>query len=175
MFYLWRRIVQRWRLFKMPDDPKAKLTAAIAAAIANPAWKSTPDGVTHCNGFCQQILNAGGCHDLDGLVARDMGNTVLAIIAKAGDNICQWQEVTAQKAVDAAMAGYFVLGWSPILEETHGHVVIIAPEPMEMSGTFGGFVPMCASIAPSPFLNRIMTIAEAYRVANKPRFFQWQG
>jgi hypothetical protein len=156
-------------------DQAVNLTAAISAAIANPAWKSTSDGTTFCNEFCQEILHTANCHELDGLVARDMGNKIVTDIMAAGDGLCKWQEVTAQKAVDAAKIGAFVLGWSPILEEQHGHVVIVAPEDMEDSGTFGCPVPMVASIAPYPFLNRIMKVSEAYRVANKPRFFQWLG
>jgi len=159
----------------MADDPTAKLNAAIEAAINNAAWKSLPDGTTFCNDFCQQILNAMGCKELDGLKARDMGMRVLDAIARTGDTISSWQEVTAQKAVDMAKTGTAVLGWSPILEEAHGHVVIVAPEAMEDSGTFGGPVPMCASIAKYPFLNRIMKVSEAYRVANKPRYFAWLG
>lgn len=152
-----------------------KLNTAIAKAIANSKWTSLPDGTTYCNDFCQEILGDLGCHDLDGLLARDMGEKVLSLIASAGDSISPWQEITWQKAIENAKIGIPVLGWAEIPEEKHAHVVIVAPEDPEESGTFGGLVPMCASIARNPFQNRIMKISEAYRVANKPRYFAWLG
>src|SRR5260221_2236655 len=142
MGYLWQRILQRWRIVRM-HDPADSLSEAIDAAVANPAWKSRPDGTTFCNYFCQEILHAAGCKDLDDLDARDMGLKVLNEIARAGDGFCAWLEITASKAVELAKAGKFVLGWAPIMNEAHGHVVIVAPEDMEQSGTFGRSVPMC--------------------------------
>ena len=151
------------------------LIKAIKRAIDNPAFRSKPDGTTFCNLFCQQILNDLGCHDLDGLIAREMGEKVLDLIALSGDSMVSWQEVTWQKSIEIAKIGYPVLGWSPCLLEEHGHVVIIAPEEPELSKTFGGLVPMCASISRYPFENRIQKISEAYRIADKPRYLAWLG
>lgn len=174
--YLWSKIFGQWTVKKMPDEkPTAKLSAAINAAIENKAWTSLPDGTTFCNDFCQEIAHAFGITELDGMLARAMGEHILSVIAAAGSQPCRWQEVTAAKAVEMAMQGSFILGWSSVEGEAHGHVVVVAPEVMEMSITFGGPVPMVASIAPNPFLNRIMKVSEAYRVANKPSFFAWLG
>jgi hypothetical protein len=149
------------------------LNSAINRAITNEEFNSIP-GTTYCNQFCQQILNDLGCHDLDGLMARDMGQKILALITQ-GYPPCLWLEMNASQSVEKAKSGIPVLGWAAIEQETHGHVVIIAPEDMELSTTFGCDVPMCASIAPAPFKNRIMKISEAYRKENSPRYFAWLG
>lgn len=171
MRYMWRRILERWGIRRVSDPATPKLTAAINQAVANKAWTSLPDGTTFCNSFCQQILHAFGCHELDGMVAREMGERVLQDIARAGEGLCNWQEVIPAKAVEMAKQDCLVLGWSACEGEAHGHVVVVAPEDMEDSGTFGTKVPMCASIAKYPFQNRVMKVSEAYRVANKPRYF----
>jgi hypothetical protein len=172
VFYLWKRLLTRWAMMRQ-QDTMTKLQGAIETAVADKRWTSLPDGTTFCNLFCQEIAHAFGCYFLDGLAAREMGERIISEIGSAGDGVASWQEVAAQRAVDMAKADSFVLGWAPILDQEHGHVVVVAPEDMEQSDTFGSRVPMCASIAKYPFSNRVMKVSEAYRVANKPRYFLW--
>ena len=152
------------------------LNQLISEAMSNPDWVSTP-GVTHCNSTVIYIANGFNIHDLDGLMARDMGEIIKRMISMSQglDQSCKWMEDTPVNAVVHAKGGNFAFAWSPILQETHGHVAVVAPEDMEFSGTYGSQVPMVASISPYPFSNRIQKVSEAFRVINKPAYFLYKG
>lgn len=159
------------------DERVAKLSELLAAACTR--WESKPDGTTYCNFFCQEIARGFGITELDlsggaPLMAADMGPKIQRLIqdAQLDGTPCKWREDVAQRAVEHAKKGGFVLAWAGApVGEKHGHVAVLAPEDMEMSGTFGYPVPRCASIARNPFHNRIGRVSEFFKASNKPVYF----
>lgn len=147
-----------------------KLQIAIDRANHNSDWDSTPDGTTHCNSYCFQIAS-----DVAPAAARDMlgGDGQILMATPMGEKLLKlggdWRQDIAQRAVDHAKKGGFALGWAGAPVGHHGHVVVVAPQDMQDSLSFGGKVPMVASIAgygKGP--NRIDKASWFYKADNKP-------
>jgi len=151
----------------VPADRAAnalKLRVACDAVLVDPRWR--PDqpwpGATHCNGAAQQVANAMGCRDLDGLMAS---RQVAKMEATPG-----WVPDSAERAVTHATRGG--LAFAAMAAIPHGHIVAIRPEPMEFSSTWGCLVPIVSNVGKKC---ERCKLSGGFLLADRPRikFYLW--
>ena len=119
------------------------LKSACDKVLADPELQPrVTDGglVTFCNIGAERIAEAMGCTDLCAMMADEQYNHM-----DGGGN---WTKVNGSDAALHALAGDLVFAAMPSsrLKESHGHIAAIYPEEMEMSGSLGHPVPLCANI-----------------------------
>lgn len=86
-----------------------------------------------------------------------------------------WKKVTGEQAAIHACAGglAFAAASSTMLEEAHGHIAAIYPEPVQFSGSLGKLVPVITNVG---MLNEIERASMAFPVSKgEPHYFNWEG
>lgn len=125
--------------------------------------KAEKDGtlVTFCNFSVQEAAQAYGCHDLDGMMANDMA------LALADGLIPSWRRALGDRAALHAQRGGLALAAKTY--PGHGHVAVLAPEPMKFSGSWGYDVPCVYNVGKK---NGLMKCSEAFAVAEgEPAYY----
>lgn len=141
----------------------AKLETLCHELISDPALMSrdiTNDGIpeTFCNRAVIRAAQRYGCYALDGLSA----NAITAILPITSG----WQLTSQDRATQHAQRGGLAVAAKSYVG--HGHVAVIAPRPMELSGSWRHTVPMVANVGRPP--NRIKKTSEAF-TGDEPEYF----
>lgn len=151
------------------EQEAAKLIQLQEEAIA----QFPPQGkTTHCNEGLMYIADGLGCRDLDGMNATCMVQHVQQLCITHSHD---WREDSWERAVaHAARGGFAFFGMEAPPGDVHGHVVSIAAKSMEMSGTWGQEVPICANIGKT---NGFMRLSQCFRLDEKPmlKCFLWKS
>lgn len=148
------------------SDLGAMLKSACDAALANKKFQPSA-GVTHCNQAVMAISSAMGCKDLNNLMA-DEQYQVMATNASG-----RWSKVSGADATIHALGGGLAIAGLPsqYLGEAHGHVAVIYPIGMQMSGSLGHDVPMVANVGKTI---GVMRSSAAFPVADgESEYFTW--
>ena len=130
-------------------------------AVTNPAWIAhdiTGDGKaeTFCNRGARFVSEGMGYFK----IPRDLyANQMIAYFASSPD----WREDTIERAHMAAMKGR--LAFICVEDQPNGHLCAVAPEPKQVSGTWGMEVPCVYNVGRK---NGLMKLSEAYRFAQMP-------
>lgn len=120
---------------------------------------------TFCNFAAAEAANAYGCHDLDGL------NADMQLLRLQGQPF-GWTIGTGTRAAAHALLGGLAFAAKSYPGE-HGHITLIAPEPPEMSGSWGIMVPIVAHVGKPP--NAIKKVSGAFPVAKgEPQYFLYK-
>lgn len=122
-------------------DSAEKLTQLLRMGLAMPEFQNEVDDKgeivkTHCNQFVTWVLNNYGYYAMDGLLANDICDYVSAAP--------EWLEMDAnfiQKAANRGLPGIAAHKYAQ-----HGHVAMIAPGKLVISGHWDVECPMVASI-----------------------------
>ncbi len=119
----------------------------------------TGDGVPET--FCNIALNriAKEAFNYAGFEGK-MANAIYAMLKQGG----AWKEVSGEEAAALARQNAFVVAAQPA--KTHGHVAVVVPKPMVMSGKWKKMVPTCANVGKK---NGIMGINHAF--GDEPEYF----
>ncbi len=131
-----------------------KLREACDAAIYNPLF-APAGGVTHCNQAAQEIANAMGVTDIDGMMANEQA----AALAGAPN----WRSDTMERAAAHALKGG--LAFAVLVDYPHGHITAIYPDPMEQSGSWACEVPIVANVGRE---NKRCKLSAAFRAEARP-------
>ncbi len=124
-------------------------------AVLNPAF-APKDGKTFCNFAARFIAEGTGFF---GLPVNTLANDLIVILATHPEV----QEDSIERAHAHAIRGG--LAFLALEEYPHGHIPVVYPAPMEMSGTWGGLVPMLANVGRE---NGIMKASAVYRLEKRP-------
>lgn len=146
-----------------------KLRALGMEAVTNPAWIAhdiTGDGraETFCNRSARFIAEGMGYFG----IPRDIyANGMIAHLATAPG----WREDSIERAWACAMKGG--LAFIAIEDEPNGHLAAVAPEPKELSGSWGIEVPKVYNVGRT---NGLMKLSQAFKVSQLPalRAFVWE-
>jgi hypothetical protein len=175
-----------------------KLIDAICVAFDNPDYLPEYDdkGVllkTHCNRFVNSVAMEMGCYDLCEPITKTayLADDMIRVIDRS-DN---WQEMrcagllpdqmpVALRSIQAwANMGYLMVAAasSTALGGSHGHICIVRPGRMRLSGKWGQ-VPVVANVGRENFIGRAklgpmkgepVGVNEAF--VSMPRFYCWKG
>lgn len=152
----------------------AKLKAILTQIVNDPKLQPIKDAdgkivETHCNFGAICVANEMGCHELDGLNA-DAQYKVM------DDNASGlWLKVPGESAALFALVGglAFAAMTSEMLEEQHGHIAAVSPEPMQFSGSLNKEVPMVCNIGKE---DKDEKESQAFPVAEgEAIYFVWNG
>jgi hypothetical protein len=118
---------------------------------------------TYCNFFVRDIALERGYSRLKELTA----NQQIALM----DGSPEWNEVQAETAQALANQDKFVVaGWANT-SGGHGHVCVIVPGDMQMSGKWNRLVPVCANVAPEVFYGKPVSFAFSKEKRDDVRYF----
>lgn len=116
-------------------------------------YAADEDGTTHCNEFVQSACNEIGCHDLDGMLATEMIDTMRG-------RPQAWKQVTFADAQAIANNDHLVIiGWRNPEEGEHSHVCLVIPGTMIWSNSFGKDLPVVANAGKTTFYGRVASYA----------------
>lgn len=178
-------------------DHLIKLMDAICVAWDNPDYYPEFENgvlkVTHCNQFVNDVAKAVGCNDFFDPVTHDplMADDIIRVVSGSS----RWAELRVaglpQAELPAALwrvqvwanQGYLTLAGASgsALGAIHGHVCIIRPGKMRVSGKWGE-VPAVANVGKENFIGRAKTgpmkgepvgINQAF--IQLPHFWSWKG
>ena len=132
-------------------------------ATSNKDWVAhdiTGDGKaeTFCNRALRYISQGMGCYAFG---QTDSANVILRKLAEHP----QFKEVPLVLASHKAQEGKLVICGAPDLP--HGHVTAVAPRAAEMSGSWGGLVPLVAQVGSLEVGIGVKKLSEAYGVRYK--------
>jgi hypothetical protein len=151
-----------------------KLMELCEQAVTNPAFIAhdiTGDGKaeTFCNRSVRFIAEGMGAF---GYFRHD---TSASQMVRLLDGRFGWREEWDFERI-AAFAQKGALIIIGVAEEPHGHVVVAAPMPCQLSGSWGGMVPMVAHVGGGKTPNGIVKLSEAFRLAQRPRLkaYLWE-
>lgn len=117
------------------------------------------EGVTHCSGYVAEVAGIMGFKDLDMLLANE-------IVTRISQNP-QWSEIPMEKAQDLANGGSLIV--AGVIEEPHGHVVIVCPGKIKNSGRWGN-VPTVANVGKEVWIGKGVNWA----FSSMPKFWVWR-
>ena len=122
-------------------------------AVSNKAFLPG-NGKTHCNRSVRFIAQGFGY----GFSPNDLASDQLAAIALDP----AWEAVPLRKVSQLAQQGVLVI--LGIRAEPHGHVVVAYPDKPQVSGKWGGEVPMVANVGQK---NWVCKLSEAFFVGQR--------
>jgi len=130
-----------------------KLRAILEDAINAPKFYPR-DGTTFCNMAVQHVCQQFDVYDFDGMTANAM------VAALTDKMLREWEACTGEEATMYALAGRLaIVGKTYAI---HGHVAVVWPGSMALSGTYKKCVPMIANVGER---NGIMKMSEAFAAA----------
>lgn len=135
-----------------------KLLDAIHLAYSRPEYAPSP-GVTHCNQFVNEVCQYLGFRDLDGKLANEIVDML--------ELHPQWSRIELERCQDLANGGSLVI--AGLKEQGHGHVNIICPGKLKMSGHWAD-VPSCANVGKENFIGKGINWA----FSQMPLFYVWR-
>jgi hypothetical protein len=138
-------------------DENNHLKALCDAAVSAPEFQPK-DGVTHCNQAVRSIALGMG---YTGFAPDELATHMIGFMAASPD----WEAVNMEHAAQFAQAGRMVVAC--MVEQSHGHVAVLYPAPMQQSGSLGYEVPMIANVGKT---NGVMRASQAFPVAQFPRW-----
>lgn len=146
------------------------LSMLCSSVVINPEYQAhdiTGDGIaeTFCNRATREVMEGMGYT----LLPPKINANQLCAHFEARPEV--WREVDFQEAAKLAQRGALVvLGavWEP-----HGHVTAVAPEPAQMSGSWGEEVPLCAHVGGGKTPNGIVKASAAFTAAQRPTLRAW--
>jgi hypothetical protein len=130
---------------------------------------SPRNGNTYCNMAVDSIAKGFGCYEFDGLMADDIYQVMLT------NESGKWDKVDGSDATIWALSNGLAIAALPsqTLKEAHGHVAVIYPLGMQMSGSLGRDVPMVANIGKTV---GVMRSSEAFPVSDgEADYFTYAG
>ncbi len=130
------------------------------------AWRdpkkfAPKDGVTHCNEAIQYVAAK---FSYDRFVGK-MANEIVDII----NNDKKWVKVTSNEAAQRAAEGFLVI--AVLKDQPHGHVCIVRPGTLEMSGHWKENAPKVMNVGKDCFISR----GANYAFQEKPDYFSLEG
>lgn len=134
------------------------LLDAIHLPLLRPEYQPK-DGITHCNGYVNEICETFGYKGFNGLLA----NQIIDLMSSSD----QWSEVPIDKCQFIANLGSLVI--AGIKEEPHGHVCVICPGREKTSGRWGK-VPSVANIGKDVFVGKGLSWA----FSSMPKFWAYR-
>jgi len=135
------------------------LLDAIHLAYSHPEYAPTSDGTTHCNQFVSEVATACGFKGFVGLMANDIAD----LISKND----QWSETPIDKAQTLANNGTLVI--AAIKGNPHGHVNVVCPGRIKLSGRWGE-VPTVANVGKDNFIGKGLNWA----YSDMPKLYAWR-
>ena len=123
------------------------------------------NGATYCNLAAMRAARAFGCDELDNSMADDQYNTMMVNASK------RWARVSGMTAAAHSGVGglAFAAKFSASMNEAHGHIALLSPLPMQMSGSLGKMVPVVCNIGKE---NGEMRVSKCFPVAySEPDYF----
>lgn len=136
------------------------LIDAIHLPLLRPEYQPHPDaGVTHCNGFVNEVCQNMGYKGFEGLLANEM----IELMRRDG----AWSEIPMERAQDMANAGSLIV--AGLAEEPHGHVCVICPGREKMSSRWS-LCPSVANVGKDVFIGK--GLSWAFSVL--PRLWAWR-
>lgn len=141
----------------------ARLRSLGMEAVTNPAFLPR-DGKTYCNLAARFVAQGMGCFQIP---ANMLANQMLDFLAHAEG----WREDSLERGHAAACRGG--LAFVGAQADPHGHILSMAPEPKQWSGTWGDAVPLGYNVGRS---NGLMKLSQAFKKADRPRLrtFVWE-
>lgn len=128
-----------------------KRVAEIAQALIATGKYHPKPPETYCNFFCRDVALERGYHRFRDLTA----NQQIALM----DGSPEWEEVQAETAQALANQDKLVIAGWVHPKGGHGHVCVVVPGDMQMSGKWGRVVPVCANVAPAVFYGKPVSFA----------------
>lgn len=136
------------------------LLDAIHLPLMRPEYQPQPDsGITHCNGYVNEVCQIMGYNGFDGMLANDMIDLMTKDPA--------WSKVDMNQCQDLANAGSLVV--AGFKADPHGHVDVICPGKIKTSGRWGS-VPSCANVGKDVFIGKGISWA----FSDMPSFWAWR-
>lgn len=133
------------------------LKQACDAILADNNLKQNAQGQTFCNIAVQRALSLMG--------ALPPGGTANAMIDKMASS---WAQVTGEQAHALALDGQIVVAAQK--GAAHGHVALVYPAPMELSGSWNKHVPMLANVGKSS-VSGLVRASRAFRT--EPAYYAY--
>lgn len=131
------------------------LLDAIHLPLNRPEYRPE-NGVTHCNGYVNEVCSYIGFKAFEGLLANEMIN-----LMETSD---QWTETAMEKCQFLANQGTLVI--AAFKEDPHGHVAVVCPGKEKISGRWG-VVPSIANVGKEVFIGKGLSWA----FSSMPKFY----
>lgn len=118
------------------------LLDAIHLPLLRPEYQPSA-GVTHCNGYVNEVCQMMGWKGFDGLLANDMIDLMI--------QSDQWSETPLEKCQFLANQGTLII--AGMKKQDHGHVCVVVPGKDKSSGRWG-LVPSVANVGKDVFIGK---------------------
>lgn len=128
------------------------------SSLLGPEYHTSPE-TTYCNVFVSEVCQLLGFREFNGKLANQIVDLV--------QTHPQWTEVEMENAQERANEGSLVI--AGLKAEPHGHVVVLVPGKMKVSGRWG-MVPACANVGRTYSIGRGIN----WSFRDKPKFWLWR-
>lgn len=152
--------------FSWPEGRKSVkdillLLDAIHLPLLRPEYQpQINSGITHCNGYVNEVCQIYGYKGFDGMLANDMVDLM--------ERDAAWSPVAIDKCQFLANTGSLII--AGIKSLPHGHVNVVCPGREKSSGRWGN-VPSCANVGKDVFIGKGINWA----FSEMPKFYGWRA
>lgn len=147
-----------WGVSVITMKDQISLLDAIHLPLNRPEYQPL-NGVTHCNGYVNEVCQYLGWKGFDGLLANQMIDLMATSDA--------WTETPIEKCQFLANQGTLVI--AGLKDDPHGHVNVICPGKEKTSGRWS-LVPSCANVGKDIFIGKGINWA----FSDLPKFYAWR-